>query len=255
MTIRTLQWNIGGALTRKHDADPVDDASYAHEDLDSIAGVIRDAGADIVTLQEVHGDGVRLQASEIAQRLGLAHVVYDVYAASHLVEGQSLGQAIISRYPILSHDFAWFFNPKITMTQENGQTWTMHDKGVTRCLLDVDGHLVEVETLHMPPFRRFAIDPLAPKWRALREDYARKLSSNTATVLIQGDFNFDQPTVADLLPDLVAAGLQEEPCEGPTSPYGKMYDHVLFKGLHLQSQCIITDARTDHFPIVSEFSL
>lgn len=230
-------------------------ASYTRDGLLDVITFIKAQQSDIITLQEVHGSDRLLQANEIARALGMTSVVFDVYADSHLEEGQALGQAIISRYPIVQREFVLFENPKLTMDAPNGGVWVMHDKGVTRCSLSVEGRMLDVATVHMPPFRKFGMDPLAQEWSNFRADYARKLSTQAPVALLQGDFNFDQSTIEPFLPEFFKDGFQEYPQSDATTPKGRTYDHVVWRGLSLQSQVVHSDVFTDHYPVVSEFTL
>ena len=54
---------------------------------------------DLVALQEVWEDGSRNQAAVIAADLGFHHV----YASRYAIDGVAIGNAILSRWPIVSH--------------------------------------------------------------------------------------------------------------------------------------------------------
>ena len=81
MQLKTMQWNIGGGRMRKADADSQAYVSYANgeERLESIVETIKTAGADLVTLQETHADGTRIQAKLLAEETGLSHWVNDFF--------------------------------------------------------------------------------------------------------------------------------------------------------------------------------
>jgi endonuclease/exonuclease/phosphatase family metal-dependent hydrolase len=67
----------------------------------AIEGALRRADPDVIALQEVWEEpGVRSQAAALAERLGL-----DVVSAADLeIEGVRFGNAVLSRWPIRSHD-------------------------------------------------------------------------------------------------------------------------------------------------------
>jgi endonuclease/exonuclease/phosphatase family metal-dependent hydrolase len=65
--------------------------------LDAIAATLAAARADVVTLQEVwEGDG-RNQAAELASALDLFHA----YAGRFTIDGVTIGNAVLSRWPIV----------------------------------------------------------------------------------------------------------------------------------------------------------
>ena len=98
-----------------------------------------------------------VQAKIIAEALDLTFYINDDYDDSHVEEGQRLGQAIISSFPISSHSFELYLNPKYRLERPDGSIWISHDKGVSRCVVDA-GVPLTIETTHMVPFRRFGID-------------------------------------------------------------------------------------------------
>ena len=74
--------------------------------------------------------------------------------------------------------------------------------------------------------------------------------------LIQGDFNIDRPGVQPYLRQLFArAGLAEVAIDDPTTPGGRRYDHILYRGLALKSKRIVPGVRTDHYPVIATFEV
>jgi endonuclease/exonuclease/phosphatase (EEP) superfamily protein YafD len=84
---------------------------------------------------------------------------------------------------------------------------------------------------------------------------AEKLTPTTEKYIYQGDLNYNDSSIAEYLPKLIEAGIREVILTEPTTPKGRKYDHVLYRGVtHLKST-IISDVLTDHFPIYSEFEI
>lgn len=179
----------------------------------------------------------------------------DIYDDSHIEEGQSLGQAVISRFPLRNHQFAFFKNPQLKRTAKNGELWTSHNKGVTRCVADLGDKKLEILTMHSTPYRKFEIDPMGEETEELRLDIARKSLPSLPNCLLQGDLNFDQESLQEFLPSLFANGMQEYLQTEATTPKGRHYDHVMYKGLELKSVRVIDDVLADHYPLVCEFEL
>lgn len=76
----------------------------------AILQCIADIDPDIIALQEVWGDDTTNFAEEVAGRLGYQHV----FASSMNMQGFKYGNALLSRWPIISDDFAMLFGEEET---------------------------------------------------------------------------------------------------------------------------------------------
>lgn len=256
MIIRTLQWNIGGGKVRKTDDNPIDPLSYCIDDLDSFIDLLKKHTPDIITIQESHSNKTDNQANKIADALGYKYFINDVYDSSHLEKGMSLNQAIISVFPIKNSEFELFFNPKFETLGPRGEHWVSHEKGISSCLIEIEkDKVLQIKTSHSFPYRRFHIDPLSKETLQLRNDMVRKIKPSNDLFLYQGDLNLDFESLQEVLPDLLVNGMNEVILEEFTTPKGKKYDHVLYKGIKHVSSKIITDVLSDHYPVISEFEL
>lgn len=255
MLIKTIQWNIGGGKIRKAGDNP-ESGPYTNDGLAYIGGVLKKLRVDIVTLQETHADEKTVQAEILASNVGLPHVVNDIYDLSHIEDGQGLGQAILSRFAICAHSFNFFFNPRLRMQGPDGSTWISHNKGVSKCLLATeDNKTIQIATLHLLPFRKYGVDPFEKEFENLRKNIADLASPSEKMFLLQGDFNFDDASIKRFLPTLFSDNISEILQDKPTTPRGRRYDHIIYKGItHVRSK-VITDVLTDHFPVYSEFEL
>ena len=65
--------------------------------LDAITTTLRACGADVLTLQEVWEADGRNEAAEVAGALGFSHA----YAGRFTIDGVTIGNAIVSRWPIV----------------------------------------------------------------------------------------------------------------------------------------------------------
>lgn len=254
MLIKTVTWNIGGGKLRSEDADINSLSSYNKDGLEEIIQLLIKLRPDIITLQEIHADENTNQASVIAEKLGYEYVFSDFYADSHIEEGQKLGQAIISRYPISQHSFHLFYNPRWDVVWEDGSTAITHDKGVTNCSIEIDGITLDVKTLHMIPFRRFKVDPLSEKATPILKSVEQYLNSTVEHLLIQGDFNLDFLELKPLFKSLLS-GVEEVIQTDPTTPKDRRLDHVLYRGLSLVQSKPFSNVLTDHYPVVTEFTV
>lgn len=256
MTIKAIQWNIGGGKLLKQGADPTLIASYSVDGINEIADFIKTHSPDIVTLQEVQSNKTYNQAKLLAEKTGLQYWFYDTASESHKDKGNRLGMAILTRFPGSNHSFKLFFNPKYEHIWEDGSIATSYDKGITTATLHISTKLtLDVQTLHLIPFRRFGIDALSDSAKEHRKDVASKIGTGYEPFLIQGDFNFDDESLMDFLPIIFKSGLQEVKQQKATTPKGRKYDHVLYKGLVLKSSGTEANVLTDHYPIITEFEV
>ncbi len=72
------------------------------ERLPAIRTALASLDADVLALQEVWRDGARSLAGEVAAHLGYDHV----YASRLDLDGVEFGNAVVSRWPITTHDTA-----------------------------------------------------------------------------------------------------------------------------------------------------
>lgn len=253
MMIKSLQWNIGGGIIRNKEDDPFVDNSYHVSNLNYIADFIKKLDPDLITLQETHASSELIQAELLSRLTGLHYWVNDAYDHSHLEAGQRLGQAILSKYPIQEHTFELFYNPKYKVERPNGETWFSHDKGLSKCKIEINGVLIEIQTLHLIPFRTFTIDPMSDQAQTTREDITKKIHSSFDRIILQGDFNINQESLHTFIPDVFEIGFDEILSDRATTPAGCRYDHILFKGFQVKSMNVFQTTLTDHYPVSVEF--
>lgn len=251
MTLKTLQWNIGGGWVRSLDADPAAPASYDTEDLAHIIDVIREADPDIITLQETHAREGRVQAELIAKRLGYPVWVNDAYDQSHIDPTEKLCQSVITRFHLRSHAFSLFLNPHWVEPRKN---WTTHDKGMTTCDLDALGGVLRVQTFHAVPFRGFDISPASDQAKPVIASMNEHIAAHGA-YLLQADTNIDATPLADFFDAVGKYGLSEVPVAEPTTPRGRRYDRILYRALRLTGAHIDADVLTDHYPVIATFEV
>lgn len=256
MELRTLTWNIGGGKTPGNRADRSRVASPAEDGLDSVVGLLESEKPDVIALQETQRKEGYDQVDYIASSLGYEHYFHDSTSQSHIDTDCRLGHCVISRYPVSQHRFGLFENPNAQVTREDGSTATTHDKGFSSCVVSAGDTQVEVTTLHLIPFAMFKIELESPAAQGVLRDVARKLVPARDQALIQGDFNIDRPGVQPYLPRLFAtAGLAEVAIDEPTTPGGRRYDHILYRGLVLKSKRVVSGVGTDHYPVIAAFEV
>ncbi len=254
MQLKTVTWNIGGGKHLKDGEDPLLMASYSVDAIAEIAKWLKSNDPDIITIQEAQGDNDTNQVEEIAKLLGYDYHFFDHTSKSHIDENKLLGNGIISRYPIANHSTGLFFNPNIEATLQ-GKPAVTHDKGYGSCTVSIDGHDISVTTLHLLPLRAFGIEFESEVGGAILRSVESTVMPDAPIVLVQGDFNIDSAQLAPILPGLSANNMNEISLNEPTTPSGKRYDHVLYRGLALESIKVDSGVKTDHYPVSCEFSI
>ena len=141
-------------------------------DLDRIAALIKKDGADIVALQEVDRTVPRSGGADIASRLASLTGLNAVFAPNIDLDGGQYGNAILTRYPVKSHE-----NVRYRVNTAGEQ------RGLERAVLDVEGRELTVLNTHLDwrpdPFDRHAhVDQLL----ALH-------GSAGGAAILAGDFN------------------------------------------------------------------
>ena len=130
-------------------------------DLDAALAVIRDSDADVIALQEVTVEmAARIEAELIE--------VYPYQALQAQSYDQVLGQAVLSRYPVLEDEY-WRLN-----------------LSAQRVALDKDGQAVTLYNVH-------PMMPIQPRGFIMRSedigDILARAAGDTGPVLLAGDFN------------------------------------------------------------------
>lgn len=254
MKLKTVTWNIGGGKHLKEGDDPLLMASYTVDAVAEIAEWLKANDPDIVTIQEAQGDNDTNQVEEIAKLLGYDYHFFDHTSTSHIDENKLLGNGLISRYPITNHSTGTFLNPNIEATLQ-GKPAVTHDKGYGACTVSMNGHDISVTTLHLLPFSAFGIDLESTIGRAIVHSIESAVLPNTPLALVQGDFNIDRAQLAPIFPNLLANNIREVPLNEPTTPSGKRFDHVLYRGLVFESMQVDPKVKTDHYPVSCKFSI
>jgi endonuclease/exonuclease/phosphatase family metal-dependent hydrolase len=256
MQITTVQWNIGGGKILKPGPAPINALSYTEDGLEHIVEFLKSANADVITLQEIHKNDALDQAEYFAKQLGMKYYVSDFYDDSHIEKGQKLGQAILSKFPISDREFQFYINPNKETASDDGLTiWHSHDKGRTRCSVDLGNTVLQVATTHLVPFRKFSIEINSEEGRSVLSDIESKLITDVDRQLIQGDFNLDVPLLSAILPKLATNGFEEVRQDEPTTPKGRHYDHIAFRGIRLIQSKVTNSVLTDHYPITTKLEV
>lgn len=215
-------------------------------DIDLFADSIKQFAPDVCGLNEVRGagplDGYTDQTNALGDRLG-----YNRYFAEAIkVRGENpYGNAIVSRYPIVTADTVAIPDPEVKRAGGRYESRCVLD--VT---LDVDRHALRVLVCHI----------------GLVDDEAKNavktlcdiLDKTDTPVVLMGDFNLtpDNPILAPLFERLEDTdAYAETPGEYTFASYDPKIkiDYLLFRGLKCRSVETVSEVISDHFPIIAEF--
>jgi endonuclease/exonuclease/phosphatase family metal-dependent hydrolase len=214
------------------------------QDLSRIAEIIKEANVDIVGLQEVDNFQPRSkfvnQAKWLADELGM----YGVYGANLSVGPSQYGNAILSRFPIVSYT---------NMPLPSGG---LEPRGCLLAEMDVNGRQLAFLSTHLglsKDERLRQVDSIL--------DMIREIA--VPTVLV-GDWN-DIPdseevtTTTSVLSDVYVRLKREN--EGATFAFGTRKPNVRIDYVFVSSDIVVLDAKTidtqgsDHYPVVVELDI
>ena len=293
-TVTVLSWNIAYGRGPKDDAGDLRDEATVRRFLDAIAAAIVRSGADVVALQEVDFAAARThgidQLAYLAERTGLRHaarcttwknnyVPYPFWPPSQHYGPMHSGQAVLSRFPIVSNGRLRYAQPAGNPSWYN--LFYLH-RATQRVSVELSpGRHLTLFNTHLEAFDQPNRELQADRLARLLED---RPGSHT---LLLGDFNALPPEATkkrefvdepdqDFTLDRTIATLREAtgylevvardvaahgepasftfPADAPT----RQLDHVFFSGdLALEEGAVWREAGavSDHVPIRAVFGL
>ncbi len=221
-SIKVVTWNISFSKQ-------IDEAIKTLEEVEALRN------ADILLLQEMDAKGAEL----IAKTLGYEYVYYP--ASIHRRHGQEFGEAILSKWPILSHSKIVLPNPVPLIDQT---------RIAVKAIILVDGAEIAVYNTHLETVWMLQI------WTATQVDHlAEIVGMEDGAVILGGDFNTWSEASITTLEDLFGAlGLDRvSKGTGYTFVYRGLrliMDHIFARGAFEYEAGVWreTDA-SDHYPV------
>lgn len=194
--MRIATWNINAAHILS------ESGKYDREDLRYIIDALKEVDADVVCLQEVAVPETGLaMADSIAMALGM-FVEYAPAFPNHVTGSAQLGQATLSKSPILSSTPRTIRYPKPEIFFKGdgqfgeGKLAVLYDRLALECEIVVGDQEVTVLNIHLAPIFRFTIDPSDPMLEPVRKKIESLLVGRREEPFIAvGDYNaFTLPT-------------------------------------------------------------
>ncbi|MCC5907679.1 MAG: endonuclease/exonuclease/phosphatase family protein [Balneolaceae bacterium] len=216
-------------------------------DLERIAQVILDEGADIVALQEVDMGVERSGridiATELAELTGLEHYVFGKNI-DH--QGGDYGNATLSRFPITEYENVHF------------EQMSPEQRGILTTLIDVDGFSLLMMNTHLAhrsqdePERVIFIE-------GARDEIIPRYQSDA--IIFIGDFN-DVPgsatheAVKEYLTDVWEVVGDGDGFTIPPDNPNRRIDYIFYDdGLEPLNAWVPVTMASDHLPLVADFVL
>lgn len=208
--------------------------------LDEIATIIEENGADIIGLQEVDSNFARSrfknQIKYLASKLSMNYI----YGDNVNIVGAKYGNAILSKYPIISYE-----NIKIPSGKEQ--------RGLLAAVIDVNGEKINFLNTHL------GLSSL--ERRSQVKVISKYLNTISKEVILVGDFNA-QPSsmeVHEMSKKLNDVGYTTNNNRIPTFevPFLSGRIDYIFTGPNIEpvSYKVLRKKASDHYPIVADVKL
>ncbi len=253
--LRVATWNIGGGFISENNT-----SGFNKENLHYFADELKRSKSDIICLQEIHvskDKNIYSQAKLLAHQLDIedsCFCIIDSVRSSHLKKDLYLGLAILSKFPIINHEYHRISNPNMYLKNKKGTIWRTHDKGFLFACIKIRKYLVNILNAHLYPFHVFNRDFMENEFYGIRfetEQLLIKLSNNKT--IIAGDMNYDQ--VEKVMPKLFQHGFTKTISGVSTVPELEIQlDHIIVsKGWGVESNTVIK-GRADHYLCCADLS-
>ena len=212
-------------------------------DFDAFAQAIASTGADIIGLNEVHGKGTdpeyTAQTETVAEKLGF-HCFFA--KATEIGEGNPFGNAILSRFPILSAQIIPIPDP-----EPRGYDGYYETRCILKAEIDIPGGLTVFVT-------HFGLNPDE------HENAVRTAVENVkGKCVFMGDLNVtpDNPVLGDIRKILNDTANPDEPMLSfPSDKPVKKIDFIFTgEGIRKVSSAVLPLVVSDHRPYFAELEV
>lgn len=202
--------------------------------LDKYIEAISSCNPDVVSLAEVHleDDSHSEMVQYLSEQLQLPY--FDILGSdkSHLADNKILGNAVLSKYPIVKVDHFIVESPLIETIRPNGDHWVMHHKPAQTAFIQVANSVIGVTSLQYMPFHHFNRKMSEPEFTPQRQSLVDHLTQNrTSTVeIITGDFNNKDQGLTEAFPELFEHGFLEAiETKSTITGIDQQLDHILYR--------------------------
>ncbi len=213
--------------------------------IELAAEVIKNMKADIVCMNEVHGPG-GIFGEQAKQAAELAGYEYYYFAPAIVAGGSPYGNAVLSKYPIVSAE-------KI-MIPDSSETAEMGESRVVACVtVDVEGKYITVLATHFGLLE------------AERDEAVKLLGELVDKAedkcVLMGDFNCSPSSkhiceLNKLLQDTIPeAEKQKRTFIGMEEPSYKIDYIFVDKSIKVYGADIVHETASDHYPVIADIEI
>jgi endonuclease/exonuclease/phosphatase family metal-dependent hydrolase len=213
------------------------------------AEVIAEIGADIIGLNEVYTAGETEDMRDQTEKLAkLAGYPYSVFAAGKEFEWGTIGNAILSKYPIVG--VKKIAVPAPTEEERNPDENSWYEDRVLLCVdIDINGKILCVISTH------FGLNPM--EQRRIVDAACKVIDEKQGNAVIMGDFNVlpDSEFLSPLYARLKSAAKETGNSEFTFATYKPciQIDYIFApKSASVNSYTVYTYPVSDHRPISAE---
>jgi endonuclease/exonuclease/phosphatase family metal-dependent hydrolase len=216
-------------------------------DIKRISQVIKESGAEIVALNEVDCSTTRSQGINEAESIA-KHLGYSYYFAKTIdYKGGEYGNALVSKYPIISWESYALPTNGIEVKEP---------RGIIKAIIDVMGRKLNVLVTHLGldiPERKAEIEYI--------NDMIKELQGE---IILMGDFNICQISESEELEPFMKLmkDCAEELNEihklntfDSVKPIKKIDYILVSKDVEVMSNKIISSNASDHLPLVTQIRI
>lgn len=208
--------------------------NFGNNVLDKYIEALSAKEPDLLSLAEVHleDESHSEMVKEIAEKLNMHYYDFMGSDKSHLAENKILGNAILSKYPIVKVDHFLIQAPHIEVDRPNGDHWVLHNKPAQTTFINVLGKTLAFSSVHYFPFHHFDRQMNDPEFMPQRQSLVDHLTTiDESTIpIITGDFNNKGLKLHEAFPEFFDFGFTDA-IELKTTIIGddQQLDHVLYR--------------------------
>ena len=235
--------------------------NFGREALNKYVDAIAAHKPDVLSVAEIHleDEAHSEMVQRLASDLGMPYFDFLGSDKSHLAEGKTIGNAILSKYPIVKKDHFLMDSPMIEVDRPDGQHWIMHNKPAQTALIQVGNRQVSVTSLHYFPFHHFNRKMNELEFAPQRQNLVDHLTKQDGSItpIITGDFNNKGLVLTEAFPELFDAGFSDAlELKSSIAGIDEQFDHILYR----KDDCVLVEAKSfsipsDHLALYAVFNV
>ena len=216
--------------------------------IDNTARTIKNLGLDIIGLNEVYDEGkIPERVKQTEKVAALAGYEHCVFAKGETYSWVTIGNAILSHYPILNVEKITVAKPPVEERIPKEAWW--EDRVLLVADIDVNGLVVRVIESH------FGLNP--PELKNIVKETCRVIDQSPYPVILMGDLNVlsDNPELTEIYARLNSAAKETGNNEFTFASYDPkcQIDYIFVPKTAKIKSCTVHKVMTsDHRPLTAE---